>query len=778
MRRRSQARTGAGISGSLAALTVLLGPVTNYASASVPSWAGHAWVIWPTFAALALLSVGLTWFSTRLDGGALPPSTLTSVRRLASVSPVSLRPPHIETERIHGRRTELDRLTHMLRTPNGRFAVLCAGGGIGKTTVAAMLCADAAETGYDVYWVRWQGLESLQAQLTQVAVDCGLPSALLDRARAGHDNMPDVFWLQLARTRKWLLVIDNIDDPSPIVPATEHLSDYRGWIRPYGGGLLLVTSRDTSQEVWGPAAELLRLRPLTTTAGGQVLLDLAPRAGTLSEAESLAARLGGLPLALRAAGRYLTEQTSRYRAFTAYQQALDQDLSPLLGPEQPDATDPEVARDVVRHTWEISLDQLVSDGRPLARPVLRLLSLFADAPIPRDLIVGEFVGAVIDGTVTEGALDDALSGLRRYDLLQAVEIAHAGDASATCLVLHPLVREVNAYILSTTTADAPGWRRKVALHLMSRARELSQVSPSSWDRGRLIAPHFALVAELGTDGSIPLPDARDALENLAALLSDAGAHPLQLALRRSAHDMCQRVLGADHPDTLECLSKYARALRAMGDYSAAIERHREVLAARTRVLGPHHLDTISSRHHLARALRYLGYHAEALELARVTTSTLTQALGPDHPETLASRDVLALALDSLGSHREAADIHTEVAEIRARVLGPTHPRTISSFNHLADSLNRLGEYARVARLARETVRIAHETLGPDHPRTLNGRHALATALHGLGEFGEAARMHRDVLQARTRILDAEHPEAVESRDALERSLAALRGTRR
>ncbi|MFG2646310.1 tetratricopeptide repeat protein [Streptomyces sp. NPDC048436] len=765
----------------LAAVLVLMGPVTNYASASVPSWAGHGWVIWPVFGTLALLAVGLTWFSSRQDSEPepAPPTPLPPVPPLATVGPASLRAPHIEAELMHGRQPELDRLAHLLRTPAGHFAVLCAGGGMGKTTVAAMLCAEAEKTGYSVYWTRWQNIEFLQAQLTQVAIDCGLPSALLDQARAGHGNLADIVWLHLARTRKWLLVIDNIDNPEPLTPTSEELSLYRGWIRPYGGGLLLVTSRDTSQDNWGPAAELLRIRPLNTTAGGQVLLALAPDSGTLSAAESLAARLGGLPLALRAAGRYLTEVTSRYREFTTYQQALDQDLSPLLGPEQPDATDPEVARHVVRHTWELSLNQLAEDRKPLARPVLRLLSLFADAPIPRDLIGGDFVQAVIGEPVTEGALDAALSGLRRYDLLETTDTAHGGglssDVTVPCLVLHPLVREVNAYILSTTSADVPAWRRKVALHLMSRARELSDISQSSWSRARLIAPHFELVAELGTDGSLPLIDARDALEDLAALLSDAGAHPLQLTLRRRAYDMVRQVLGADHPDTLEFLSKYARALRAMGDYSAAIDRHREVLAERTRVLGPRHLDTISSSHHLARALRYMGRHVESADLARDATSALTSALGPDHPETLASRDVLALALDSLGSHEEAAEIHTAVAQIRTRVLGPTHPRTISSFNHLADSLNRLGAYAQAARLARETVGRAHEALGPDHPRTLNGRHALATALHGLGHYGEACRIHRDVLQARIRITDdAEHPEAVESREALERSLAALR----
>ncbi|MFE3165317.1 hypothetical protein [Streptomyces sp. NPDC059224] len=41
----------------------------------------------------------------------------------------------------------------------------------------------------------------------------------------------------------------------------------------------------------------------------------------------------------------------------------------------PDATDPTVARGVVRHTWEISLDQLASESHMPARPFLRMLTL-------------------------------------------------------------------------------------------------------------------------------------------------------------------------------------------------------------------------------------------------------------------------------------------------------------------------------------------------------------------------------------------------------------------
>lgn len=106
-----------------------------------------------------------------------------------------------------------------------------------------------------------------------------------------------------------------------------------------------------------------------------MLLDAASRAGTPEKAQELAERLGRLPLALRAAGSYLATPTSRYRTFERYRRALDAELGTLLGAAHQDASRPDVARTVVRHTWELSLDQLAAEGHVLARPLLRLLAL-------------------------------------------------------------------------------------------------------------------------------------------------------------------------------------------------------------------------------------------------------------------------------------------------------------------------------------------------------------------------------------------------------------------
>ncbi|WP_406272629.1 tetratricopeptide repeat protein [Streptomyces sp. NBC_00191] len=741
--------------------------MTNYASEFAPAWARNPWVIWPVFAGMALLSVGLGLLSRRLDEP--PPAQLPLVGPLASASLDSLRPPHVPVDRVHGRETELGRLTGLLHRPGGRFAVVCAAGGIGKTTVAATLCAQAEEAGYAVFWIRWRDPVALAEHLTRVALACGLPLGVLEQARAGHDNLPDVVWRQLADVRKWLLVIDNADDTSRIGPEPEKVSDYRGWVRPHGGGLLLLTSRDTAPATWGSCAELVYLAPLTARAAGRVLRDAAPGAGTPEEAEALAARLGGLPLALHAAGAYLIRPTSRYRTFTAYQQALEEDLPSLLGAEDPNAADPEVARQVVRHTWELSLDQLAGEEHPLARPLLRLLALYADAPIPLSLITPGLLATATGQTVTQVKLDAALGGLHRYGLLGASDALESGEVPT--VALHPLVREINALALTAESPDVGTWRRAVAHRLVAAVAEIRQAGRSGWPTARLLAPHLPFL--LAPDGLLPFIDARNALNDLAYVLAGAGLHAERLTLHQIVLDAETRVLDPEHPDTLASRTNLACALNDLGDYAQAADLHRQTLDIRERVLGPEHPHTLASRTNLALALHGLGQHAQAADLHGQTLDARERVLGPEHPDTLASRTNFACALRGLGQYARAADLQRRTLDARQRVLGPEHPDTLASRTNLALALHGLGDYAQAADLHRRTLDARQRVLGPEHPHTLNSRTNLALALHGLGDYAQAADLHRRTLDARQRVLGPENPHTLASRTNLALALNDL-----
>ena len=92
------------------------------------------------------------------------------------------------------------------------------------------------------------------------------------------------------------------------------------------------------------------------------------------------------------------------------------------------------------------------------------------------------------------------------------------------------------------------------------------------------------------------------------------------------------------------------------------------MAERERVLGADHPDTLNTRNNLAVAYRYVGRFGEAIELFERVLADLERVLGPDHPKTLTTCNNLAGAYRSAGRFDDAI-------ELFERVLGPEHPLT-------------------------------------------------------------------------------------------------------
>src|ERR1700754_3273342 len=150
---RRERGAGAAAAAAAAVVAVLLGPLTDVAKAKVPEWFGQPWVIWPVFGMLTAVSAALGASAFRHDGQ----GGNASPRGIAPLG--SLQPPYVVPGRVRGRAAELDRLGELLKAPRGRFAVVCAAGGVGKTTVAAALADRARRSGYAVFWLRWRGPE-------------------------------------------------------------------------------------------------------------------------------------------------------------------------------------------------------------------------------------------------------------------------------------------------------------------------------------------------------------------------------------------------------------------------------------------------------------------------------------------------------------------------------------------------------------------------------------------------------------------------------------------
>ncbi len=591
-----------------------MGIFTSYAAATQPAWlTADPWRPWLFLTLAVLVAVILALLAARFTPttGA---STIVQLNPQAPppqfpAPPSSLIPPHFDPKHVLGRDAELRQIARLLAEQpteaDDRFVVVAGTGGIGKTTLAAAAAAAALQAGRRVVWIRWRNLEgpdALAARMVEAASVLGLPTDQVVLTQQSGSSLVDLVWGHLNITPGWMLVIDDLDQPSAVALAGERLADYRGWIRPSHTGLLLVTSRDQGTTTWGSAAQLIRLGPLDDQAGAQVLLAAAPQAGTLQEAMALAVRLGGLPLALYAASAVVAEPTAALRSFPAYQQALaSRSLSVLADlPARPDLTNQEIARSLVGHTWELSLDQLEVEGLPMARPLLRLLALFAEAPIPRPLLTAQLLAQVTGQTVSESTLNAAATGLRRYGLLDTPDLTRTHQIAT--LALHPLVRETSILLLEQHTDSAP-WREALSSWLIEQVSQTVATGRSGWDIARLLAPHLLQLIGLHSANLDTFRPACDALNTLAKQLRQAGAYAAALGLYQRCLRAEELVLGAEHPDTLNSRNNLAVALSGLGEYRRAVQLHEQTLIARERVLGAEHPDTMGSLNNLAEALR-------------------------------------------------------------------------------------------------------------------------------------------------------------------------------
>jgi hypothetical protein len=170
-----------------------------------------------------------------------------------------------------------------------RRVVLAGLAGVGKTS-AAVEYVYRQQADYDLVWcVNGEQPASLLADLAGLAGQLGLatdaPQEVAVAAVRG--------WLE--RHQRWLLILDNIDDPQAVVELLPRSPT----------GKVVITSR--SGVGWERLASVLPVDVLDPADAAGLLLTRAEETGPAAEATAttLATTLGGLPLALEQAGAYV-----------------------------------------------------------------------------------------------------------------------------------------------------------------------------------------------------------------------------------------------------------------------------------------------------------------------------------------------------------------------------------------------------------------------------------------------------------------------------------------
>jgi hypothetical protein len=347
-------------------------------------------------------------------------------------------------------------------------------GGVGKSQLAVEY-AHAHRGELAVVWAaRADNVSVLTADLAALSVAVGAA----DPSRADIEIQLTAVRAWLSSNPRWLIIIDNADDPAVVSAVHRLLPDARA-------GRVIVTSRISA---WPGQYRQLEIPVLSVGQAAELLMQRVADADQ-ETAESLAEELGCLPLALQQAAAYCQQNGKTLVGYLAlFRDARRQARLLSTGGDE---------GETVTATWTVSVRQVSSDD-PAAATLLDILAYFAPDAIPRSLLSTATEGSIISRAAgkldplaslrhaDELTLDQALGVLHRYSLVQL---------STEAITVHRLVQMVIRASHPLETRDAC-----VALAASLIREALPPLGYLAWPAYEALLPHaMAVFAHLADD---------------------------------------------------------------------------------------------------------------------------------------------------------------------------------------------------------------------------------------------------------------------------------------
>lgn len=498
-----------------------------------------------------------------------------------------------------GREGELAQLHEQLRQSSsaaiGQTQAISGLGGVGKTQLALEYASRHRQQYQAVLWINAATLETLNASYNELARLLDLPEK---DAREQEIVIQGVrSWLSTHEC--WLLVLDNLDDPSVLFPPDEQGQPRRPslFLPMQHAGHLLITTRTADLTTLGLGiAHASMLSAFPIEQGAQLLLSRAGCLDYTSDQEratalQLAEELGGLALALDQAGAYLAETgLSLSDYLTLFRQRSHDLLKQHRGQDYPRA---------VATAWDLSF-QRVEQRSPAAADLLRFCAFLAPDAIPEEIFtrgasrLGKTLAAVAADPLR---FNEAIAVLRAHSLLTR-------DPATRTLSVHRLVQAILRDRL--TPRQRITWMRRAVL-------ALADAYPGSdfihWTAFERLLPHALLCATWIEQVHLEILASARLLNQTGLYLYNRARYAEAESLLQRALAICEQQLGPNHPNTAISLSNLGELYRAQGKYEQAEPLLQRALTTCEQALEPDHPHTQIMRENYAALLRAIKERA-------------------------------------------------------------------------------------------------------------------------------------------------------------------------
>lgn len=703
-----------------------------------------------------------------------------------------------------GRENELKELANNLLDKSKSGMVITQAvtgmGGLGKTQLAVEFSYRYGKYFRGVHWINLADPSQLDSEIANCGREMDLPNF--------PEEQPEQVKLTL---NTWktngpnLLILDNFEEPNQ---ANHVFNQLR-----HSNIRILVTSRRID---WYPtlgisklALEIFSLEESVSFLQKFFEGSYTNREDSKNDLESLAERLGHLPLSLELASRYLRHKRLKIPEYLKKaEDALEHASMKDWGADKETATKHDLN---LQRTFALSWQEVKKE---LEQKIFMCTGYLApNAPIPLEIFERTF-----SISRTEDC-DESLEILYDLGLFRQTNIKSPNIESKIPLpIVHTLlseyarslakenkeILEILAYTTALLSKEAletglPAnfvlLRPHIPVLATHAEGEKLKISGALWSKhgsfSRLIAnyteaheAHEKTLEILETDFSTDFASIAVGTKNLGSLLRDMGdltgaKEKLELAFK-----LGEMELGANHAEIAKFAIDLGLVMRDLGDLSGAkrmFERAWEIIKANpTKASDPlsifdwaflHNMDDLDDGIDLkifepSVATLFNGYGAVLHDMGDLQGAKKMYEralkideinLGIDHPHTAQSLNNLGRVLHDLKDLDSAKELLERATKIWENSLDSEHPNVAAGFKNLGSVLQDMDDLHGAKENYERALSIAESKLGKNHPDIAGCLNDLGTVMQAMFDFQGAFPIFERALKILESTLPPNHP---------------------